>query len=171
MNQVGSSCPQPQNPNVKHMKHIRHHTTPAVTIATIIGLGTVLAGYDCMNREASMTDELNSQCSTCLCINGNWTQWWLSSQTNACGGFKYGGYITRDIACGKAAAPYSESGIYTYVVVSQHWYSGVCVNGTCIGTLGPATNLVYALVHATLPCLLPCDSGEAQVMPNAATAR
>jgi hypothetical protein len=143
--------------------------TNAIAIAiSAIALTVVpihLISAVCSNRGASNSDEINSQCSACLCINGSWTFWFFASNTNACSGTVYGDDVKTDIACGStwtiAYIPITpESGQPVIVNCDSAPFTGNCDFGNCVGTLGPTGPMQQHLLLITVPCI-PAGCGGA----------
>lgn len=122
-------------------------------VALILGINRLTGA--CPNEGASNSDHINSQCAYCLCMNGNWVYSFFMWNTNACSGTVYGANVVKDISCGNnwtfVFYPGGGTGPATATCNSAP-YTGTCILGWCVGTMGPAGPLATHLLLQSGAC-------------------
>jgi hypothetical protein len=156
---------------MKPMARVRKHPT-ANDILRKGGLGLlgvlmaipihIVLGYPCSNERASGSDMIDAQCFSCLCPQGTWVPWWLTStEGNSCTGMVYGLTVKKERACGSYAyfayipGP-PESAQAVTVWCDSAPYAGVCRGGACAGLMGTPGPMQEYLLLTSGDCLLPC---------------
>jgi hypothetical protein len=144
------------------MKHNNIHATVIRLTVTVVTALTIIIPVRllmaaCPNKGASGSDNVNSQCATCACVNGNPTKWYLCSNTNACSGTVYGLTVATDISCGQGwtfvyIPTTPESGQAVTVWCESATLSGNCSCGECIGTMGPTNPEQRHLLLQSVSC-------------------